>query len=440
MWRSEDPVPVPDLIGRPVLACAVLLYLGGFLLSYVQSFSPFFGYMGFRYVTPPIGSLALSWGLAMAPVLWLPRRLARPSFVVLWLLYLIVYIPSMTIPVYCGIAEHTPYLAFAVSLAAGFAVSGLIASLNHAQPTWRFEGRALAWLLGGLTLATYSGIFLQLGVHFDFSRAADVYGLREDYVAQMARSGRWLGYAVPWQGNVVNPSLLAVGLTEHRPWLLVLGIAGQIIIFLLAGFRAALLSLPLMLILYFALRKDGGRRFAFRANLCLALALVAGMVEKWITGTAILMGLLQQRTLGMPGMLSGQYVEFYSTHPKAHLGYGLLKGIVGHPYFLQPAETIGDHYAGLSGIFANANLWADAYANFGLPAVLVASLLLGLVLWVMDHAALGKNPLLAGLIVAMPAITLSNTSLLTGLFTQGVGLSLLLIALLPMRPGDLGHA
>ena len=427
-------------MARIWLATLVLAYLVTFRLIYGGVFMETFKYMGFEDTPATLEVLALPWCLALLPVALLPRRLAGPSFVVLWYLYLLAYIPIMTVPFYGGVIRRVPYEAFAMILAFGFCLAILIITcLPHRGLPVAPGPRALPVFLGTLTLATFGGLLLFTGIRPDLSRLTDVYGLRGDYTAQLAQSGRWVKYLVPWQINLVGPALLALGLVRKRPLFFLVGALGQAGVFLIAGFKSALLAIPLVCLLHLGLRAAQGRKFPLRANLFILGLLLAGVAEKALWNTPFIMGFFQQRAMAMPGLLTGQYFEFYATHAKAHLGYGLLKGLTGYPYLVEPSQVIGTLDPTNPTVYANANIWADAFANFGLPAVLAVSLLLGLVLWAMDHMAQGKDPLLAALLAAMPAMVMGNASFPTSLLTGGVALSILAIALLPPQAPGASH-
>ena len=80
---------------------------------------------------------------------------------------------------------------------------------------------------------------------------------------------------------------------------------------------------------------------------------------------------------------------------------------------------------------SNANLWADAYANFGYVGIFLFSVLLAIVLWLYDSLASRCDRRLAALAIGLPAFALANTGLLTALLTNGIGLAMLLVYLMP---------
>ncbi len=96
---------------------------------------------------------------------------------------------------------------------------------------------------------------------FDLSA---IYEVRDDFLRDLAP---FLGYLVPWQGSVLNPALMLLGF-KRRSWLLGLtGLALELALFGMTGFKAFLLMPVLLLGLYVV----GGRRH-------LAAVMLAGMM------------------------------------------------------------------------------------------------------------------------------------------------------------------
>src|SRR6185437_3705188 len=113
------------------------------------------------------------------------------------------------------------------------------------------------------------------------------------------------------------------------------------------------------------------------------------------------------------------------------LSHSIFKGIVGNPYESVPPLIIGNVYFRGSGTDANANFWADAFANFGIVGVFAFTALLGMVLWFYDSITLDIDLRLAALMLAMPAVSLANGGLLTCLLMHGLGFACLLMYYLP---------
>ena len=435
-FPNRDALEKPPL-KRAAVLILVAIFLALFRVSYILSLSTTYGYMGFTNVPLPLGTLALSSALALWPTFWLPLRMKGPSFVVLWAIYLMVYVPAMTVPYYCGITQRVAYLEFAIAVAIGFFVANILTQINP-QPAFTMKNRevTLYWILGGLTGLTFISVFAFGNFGLDISKLDDVYGLRSEYMAKIATSQSWVTYLVSCQANLVNPTLLALGLTrpKRRVTFLVAGIVGQALLYMVTGFKSAPLSLLLILGFFCAIRKDGSRRFPLYTLTAFSALLILGVIERESFQTSFIMSLFQQRTLGMPGLLSGQYFEFYTRHPHAHLGYGLLKGIMGYPYGAEPPSILGVLVPAcrIPGPMPTSGRTDSAIS--ALPAFSEFRSYLEHCSDSWTRLAVAATQVLPCLIVAMPCISIANSSLLTSLLTQGVALSLVVIALLPPMP------
>lgn len=104
---------------------------------------------------------------------------------------------------------------------------------------------------------------------------------------------------------------------------------------------------------------------------------------------------------------------------------------MNYPYDLKPPFLIGQVYYGNPEMSANANLWADAYANFGLVGVFVFTGILAAVLHFADSAARGLPAGLALAALAQSAFSVSNTAMLTVLLTHGMLLAVAVVYLMP---------
>jgi hypothetical protein len=135
----------------------------------------------------------------------------------------------------------------------------------------------------------------------------------------------------------------------------------------------------------------------------------------------------------LPGLISGYFYEFFSINPKAYLGHSIFSSFINYPYSSTPPIVVGEHYWGQSIITANANanIWADGYANFGYIGMVLFSILLGFILWIYDSISSKINFKIAVLMLCIPAFSLSNSALLTTILTHGIGLTILLLYLMP---------
>ena len=104
-----------------------------------------------------------------------------------------------------------------------------------------------------------------------------------------------------------------------------------------------------------------------------------------------------------------------------------------HPaqYPYAPAKTIGLWITGSTVTSMNAHLFADVFANFGWAGMAGAAIVLGIYLRLTDRAGAGLPPAVPALLLLMLTITLSNTSILTSMFSHGLVPEFVILALAP---------
>jgi hypothetical protein len=271
------------------------------------------------------------------------------------------------------------------------------------------------------------------GLHIQFLSLSDIYVIRTEFQETLQQSSPVVAYAIGWQAYVINPLLMAAGLTNRRVSWVIISIAGQLLIYSISGFRSVYFSVILMPYLLWTMKDR--KLFAVKlASTWLGIFLFAGAL-KLLGWSQALVALVGERMTAIPGLLTAYYYDFFSSHPKVMLGHSIFKNLVDYPYAVEPRRLVGYMYFHDVGMSANANLWADAYANFGYPGTVCFTALLAAVLWLFDSAASGRDLRIAALSIALPAMALANAGLLTSLLTHGIGLTTLLVYLMP-SPSD----
>jgi oligosaccharide repeat unit polymerase len=421
---------------RLLLLVGTVCYMLLLHWAYTAFISPSFSYLGYIYLPPSLWFMILIGGFAVLPSLWLPIKRERPSQFIYWLLYVLVYIPAMVIPWYSLNIQTQSLLLFDVVLLLSFACLGLIYKIPVVNLPKIKIPPMLFWLgFILMTLTFHFYIFYLFGFRFQLISFADVYDIRAQTSGLLSQHGAIAHYIVAWTANVVNPVIMAIGLTKRRFRIVSIGMIGQVLLYSLTGNKTALLSGVFVFFVWLSQRKKG-RYFGLYtvwglAGIVIICCLVDLLVNnQWATS------LFVRRMIITPGLLTGFYIHFFSEHPKAHLAHSIFEGILPYPYPLQPANLIGSVYWGNPSTSANANIWADAYANFGLWGVFGFTILLGILLWSFDSLAFGKNPIVTTLLLSMPSFALVDAALLTTLLHHGLGFAILIIYFLPEEKRD----
>jgi hypothetical protein len=417
------------LESRAGLVLGCVLYIGLFVVLYEQLVVPVWGYQGF-HSRASLGHAAVGWILAALPSLWIPGKLERPSQVVYWLLYLLVLVPACLVPTYALDDQSSGPLTFAASLVGAFAIIGMIYRLPLIPlPRMQVQSYEFKAALILLSIISYALIVSSFGLQFHYVSFDDTYSVRAQFQNTIEQAPTVVAYAIGWQAWVINPLVMAIGLRSRRMSWLLTGAVGEFAIYSITAFRAMFYSAALLLYLLWAMRSEK----AFGARLLsMWSALFAGAGALQLIGYSIIPeSLLGVRMTALPGLLTGYYYEFFSSHPKAHLGHSIFRFFLDYPYAVEPPYLIGATYFHSASNDANANVWADAYANFGYFGIILATLLLAAVLWSYDSMAVHCDKRLATLAMALPAFSLANGALLTSLLSNGMGLAMLLVYLMP---------
>ena len=130
-------------------------------------------------------------------------------------------------------------------------------------------------------------------------------------------------------------------------------------------------------------------------------------------------------------MLTSVYVDFFGDNPPAMLGQSVLRWWVDYPYDRSIPLEVGQYLQPGGALAANANLFADGFANFGAAGVVGTGALLLVFLRIVDHAARGLPLAVGAMVMVMPSITLSNTSLPTAMLSHGLAIGTLILVLAP---------
>jgi hypothetical protein len=426
-WLALAPAAALVVAGvaRAATIAAAVGYVVTLDWAYTAHFSPVYAYTGLIDAHPSPAALLLVAALAVLPAVWLPVAVRHPSTIVLWTLYVVGYVPVVMVPIYLK-GHLDPILGFDAVVVGSMAILSLIVRVRlPAISVPHLSIGAYTGLLTVLAVLCLLYIATTFGVRA-LPGLADVYATRAQFDA--AESGAAAGgYIVPWAANAINPMLMALGLAQRRWALVVLGLLGQLLIYGDTGYKAVLLSVVLVPLVYFAIARASrgfGALIGIGTTVLLAGAvLVSSTPGNWAQALAT-------RVFATPGHVTWYYVDFFSGHPQYHLSHSFLGSLVSSPYDADPPLLIGSLYFH-QGTDANASMWGDAFANFGFAGVIVFTLICGAVLVVVNALGRGRDPRVAGPMLAVAGLSLGSTGVFTTMLTQGFALGCLLMALMP---------
>jgi len=425
------------LLVRYLMICAY-----GFMLVYVyEILHNWWDYFGFTYLLNNTAAAYAACLIAALPSLLMPVRatnfLQFSSFVV----YLLVFVPSMLVPVmqFSVGVRHTVYL-FTCTLV-GASIFVLLCRLS-VKPFRRISLDPSAFWIGffviygamtAITLRAYWGDLSFAGLD-----NANVYEQR--VIGGEIGADALVRYSMLFLANALNPFLIAYGL-KHNRYLAILGIIGEMLMFSAAALRYMLL-LPIFTIgiYYLADRKGGIGSIRFFGGVMAVAVLFLPLMFTYdpnggLTGS--LLTLLYMRTLLISGMAFGVYDDFFSIFPHTYLSQSVfVRPFIGYPYGdYSVGQVVGLYIAPTTGsnvLELNANFIAtDAIASFGVGSIPLISAAAAILLWLIARAIpAGRERMAAAALVGF-LITISNTSMFTALLTGGGAIIAILLYLTP---------
>ncbi|MCC7003010.1 MAG: hypothetical protein IT357_12710 [Gemmatimonadaceae bacterium] len=437
---ATAPVAVPLVTSRGRLAVltGVFTYAVSFFAAYQISIVPRYEYFGMGRRDLPSWVIALLIVVSVAPAALAPVRLVRPSQLLYWAMYLLLYVPSIFLAFYSNLPRLE--IGDAVALDAVLCAAMMMLGLGYRIDPRRILVRRVAPSLMYLLLASgavglYALMLAQFRGQFRWVGFTDVSGQREVFLASV--TGTFGAYAFAWIVAVVNPVLVALGGVRRSATLVVAGLAGQVLMYGAAAAKGVLLTLvvlPVLILLVNRFQRKFGLTMAVGIALLVALAPAADLAGFPLIGAGLTF-VVVFRTLAIPGLATTQYAGFFADHPHT-LGSHVtgLSSLVDYPYHTTLDYLVGQFYYGQVNMGLNASTWAsDGLAAFGLPGVLLATFLCASLFWLIDSAADGLDIQFTVVALAYGIVNFSNVPLFTNLVTGGIALMVLVFTLWP-RP------
>ena len=330
-----------------------------------------------------------------------------------------VVIPVILVTQFADITSGGDSLQMAIVAAASF--SAIIVTVRHA-PTWHLSIKlppSILWLfVTAVSVFCYIYMYTTTGLSLQFRSLGDVQDIRFAYRDDIATNGRLLGYLVRMQGNVLNPLIIAFGIYARRPIFIVAGILGQLLIFSATGYKLTLLSAIALLLVAAMFRLQQAPRGSLLLFGTISGCFIALLVD-WAQKGLLYAEVFIDRLLLAPGVLVSEHVAVFQGQPKAKWAYSFLSGIIDYPYDKTPDFLVGYAFTRSTAVTANANLFADGYANLGYLGIVIEAGVLAALLWFVDSAASYLPTKVSALILLVPTVALANSSPFTSILSNG---------------------
>jgi hypothetical protein len=377
--------------------------------------------------SPTFHSIAVYLLLMSIPSFWAPIDLSKPSSTVYWILYLLVYLPSVLMLFTINNISVQSVLFF-VSIMTSMYILSRIKKINiliKPQASIRFQDLSVLLIVFVFILAI---LYLRLGFltaeNLQYLSLNGVYEIRERFATVALDYGiatrRITAILTSGLLYVVSPWLFVIGIMRNKKMYAFVGVVGWVCIFLIAGYRSAIM-LPIGIFGFYATRilvKDGIKAMIGG----LSFAIISSILVHYLLGIEYYPSFVR-RFLLTPGINTALYFDFFSQNQPI---YYFSRTLGFYPYDNPDITSLMmQEYYGNEGSL-NANLWASEFARLlYVGPIFATSILTGIFIFI-DSFSTEINSDLVSLLILAFSIPLINSSILQLILTHGiVGLLLL---------------
>lgn len=365
----------------------------------------------------------------------IPPEINRPSSAFIWFLFIFYTAPSLAFTFYIGENDPKYYYAALISLVAAMFLLIFITKFNVKYKVseritcdHKFTNTvSVIWILFTVLL------ILQFRSIMSFAGIDEIYAQRS--MARELDTGGLVSYVRTHYSYVINPILICAGLIKKRYYLLMIGIIGTVITFMIDAQKMVFILLIGMFGFYFLLSRSIRSSWIYTAAItffCLVVTLMVGhsSLFTYVADVTLL------RAIAIPGGSFAQYYDLFSS-----TGYTYWSSITGVNLFVQPPAIyvydpawpqlgviVGREYFPLvEGLNNSASGFSgEGVAAAGSLGVLVIGAAMGGFFRVLDYASRNWNQLFVIVALVPIAMALANAHLSTVLVSFG-GLAWLII-------------
>jgi hypothetical protein len=382
---------------------------------------------GFDFFPPQRSDMAFLAIFIVLTAAFLPSHIRSPSSLILILVYLLVVVPAAVCATGMSLMLPGPRLQFLAVLG----VSYIVACLMNRQPgDWLSPPLRHPHRLVVPVMVIMAGLLLAYLVYryrdiMSFASLDTLYEQREKGAADTLIDG----YVQTYSQYVLSTGLVAFGVIRRNIVLILVGIVGSIINFMITAEKAGFTYPFIIIAVYFMLkaRHNFFRSIHFMALSIAAVLYISLQVYQGVFAAEFALWYVGIRTMMVPGSFVLHYLTFFAERGFTYFshirGLDILIG-VPNEYYNDPrwpgiGLIIGEDHFGLNDLNANASFIAsDGAASLGLLGIFLAVIGFGLLLKVFDKVSSGIG-ILAVLLLVPIGLTLTNGSLFTILTSFG---------------------
>lgn len=369
-----------------------------------------------------LSAILVTWAFVV------PKRIDRPSSLVLIIIYIFVCLPAIVATLgFEKIPANKHYLLLLV-LTLGFGISCLLTNDNKRNSfdlTRDYSTKFIPFLVSLWSISFVVLLYTSASL-MNFAGLDSIYEQREIGAAK----NLFEGYIQTYFGYVISPALVVIGLHKKNYLYVALGFLGGLVLYLITA-EKAVITYPVFVLVFFYILNIKTNCYNTAVFIMLLFSLLLFFAVNFYESNeaaAFVAWYLGIRTLLIPGAFIVHYADYFS-----QTGYTYSTHISGVSNFIDvPAQyltatrwpsighLVGEDYLNIPTLNANANFMAsDGIASAGVNGLFVSLILLAVFLKALDKATQGiKNSISLPILLPI-ALTLTNGSLFTVLVSFG---------------------
>ncbi|MGF1834822.1 O-antigen polymerase [Photobacterium sanguinicancri] len=414
-----------------------MLYVALMLYIYIYQIQPVFAYSGFT-INYDINLLYLVVLMIITSLILLlaPQKIYLPSSILSWLMFNLVFVPSIFISYVSGIVTGEEHITLIITMCISMLILFLIPRFSiHKLIKVSLNKKVFSIVSLLLITICYLIIFVfyrpNISFLFSLTDISQLYDIRGDFRESASGAPTIARYLFAWTSKVFLPFMFIYGVANNKKTVIIFSLFTCILLFSATGLKSIILG-PVVVFVFWYLLKYREANFSMLSFILVLVLIFSSLLH--VVGFELFNYIIVRRVVITPGFLSGCYIDFFSNNEFTMLGYSIFSSFVEYSYEYSPSYIIGEYYFGRSEMSANANFIATAFAEFGVIGSIVFSLIVGVMFGIIDKISAYKStvPEISALLL-LPMWTLVDTSLPTALLTHGLGAVVLLLLLIPKR-------
>ncbi len=372
----------------------------------------------------------LTFAFIVIPIPQLLILVKKPSQVIIWIIYIIIYVPLLFMPYFNGM-QWLDLIIANTSLMIGF----LLLIYCTKGKRLSFLKESYSYLKINPYLYSVSSIMLITALYHNraelrFANPLDHTDVLAQRLNKNTDNTGIYAYFFNWIASVFMPIFVISGLFFKRKKDVMYGIIICLLSYMVAANKMFLLTLMLTFLLYSMIKKSSNLFGAKILWVLTFLMVLTTLLFKYFEESEYRLAvqslamMVTIRTVGIGTYNYKYYYDFFITHhhPKTYLTHISIVDYFTHkyPYEYSIGQVIGDVYFGTADYQLNANFFiSDGLSAFGIYGFILAGIACGFMLRILDSSAHNHKLELSVGLTFYAAMSLANTSLFTSFVTGG---------------------